>query len=250
LPGTLTTEAEHRTIPEEKLYSYELGFKAKWLDGRLVTNFSAYHMDWKNQTTSVNFPLPQQSTTFGLSVSQGNSRVNGGGIEIVAVPFEGVNVRATISYNDSAYKTWCSTSLFALLGTSSPGKINCVIADGNKLENVPPWSGSLNVNYNHPLVGDWDWLVRGTFQYQDGMWESDMNLLRTEAAYVFNLNVGVENDHFNIEAYCSNCTDIATPYRIIRLVDARAGPLATTNVSFTGSPRKPREFGVKAAWKF
>ena len=69
---------------------------------------------------------------------------------------------------------------------------------------------------------------------------------------IVNFNIGVENDRFNVEAYCANCTDIATPYRIIRLVDARAGPLATTNVSFTGSwlYSSPRTGGSGLYWNF
>ena len=78
---------------------------------------------------------------------------------------------------------------------------------------------SLNVGYEHPLSGDWNWTVHGSFQYQDGQWESDMNLAKNEAQYLFHFNVGVEREDLSFELYCTNCTQEETPYRFTRLAD-------------------------------
>jgi outer membrane receptor protein involved in Fe transport len=249
-PGTNTTEADHRNIPEEKLYNYEAGLKARWYDGRLVTNITVYHMQWKNQTTSVTFPDPLRNATLALLLSQGNSRVNGLAAEVSAAPAEGWNLRGTLSYTGGKYKRWCSTNLFFLTGVATPGRLGCVDVSGNATDSVPPWSGSMNVSYTAPLSGDWNWVARGTFQYQDGMWESDMNLLKSEVGYIFNLTFGVETENLNFEAYCYNCTQEVAPYRIVRLLDPRAGPNNATNVSFTGTPRKPRQFGIRSVYDF
>jgi len=249
--GTNTTVAADQHIPEEKLHNYEAGLKATWLDNRLITNITIYHEDWDNQTTAVAFPLPEvPGSTLGLSLSQGSSKVNGASLEVTAVPIEHVNIHAAVSFTDAYYSHWCSQNEFYLTGIASPGQINCQIVNGHKLESVPPWTGSLSAGYTNHLAGDWDWLVRGTFSYQDGMWDSDMNLIKSPTAYIFDINLGVENNRMNIEAYCSNCSQSTAPYRIIRIADPRMGPSSLTNDTITITPRKPREFGMKTILKF
>ncbi len=249
LPGTGTTEA-NRFIPEEKLYNYEAGFKAKWLDGKLVTNFAAFHMVWKNAPQTETHPSPTPGVNFNITTGQGDAKFDGFGLEVQAVPADGWDVRGTIAYTRPIYTNWCSVNLFALTGRASPGQGACTYANGNYIETTPPWSGSVIVGYRNHIHGDWDWFVRGGFQYQDGMWESDMNLARSKVAYVFNLNLGIRTEAVSIEVFCSNCSQEESPYRFVRLNDPRGGPDNTTNASVTTAVRKPRQFGVKAAWDF
>jgi len=156
---------------------------------------------------------------------------------------------ATLSYTRSVYTDWCSTNTFSLYGRQSPGRLNCFLIPGNVLENVPPWSGSANFNYTHELVGEWNWLLRGTFQYQDGQYESDMNLLKSMPGYIFNFNAGIERESLTVEVYCSNCTDETAYHRIVRCcADPRFGPNAGTNGTFTGTMRKPRTVGFRATY--
>lgn len=249
-PGTNTTEAEHRNIPEEKLLNYEVGLKATWLDGKLVTNISAYHMKWENQTTSVTFPDPQRNSTLSLLLSQGNSRVNGIAAEVSGIVGENWTYRGTLSYTDGKYTDWCSTNLFFLTGVATPGRLGCVDTSGNEIDGVPPWSGSLTVGYTKAISGDWNGVVRMTYQYQQGMWESDMNLIKSETGHVFNFTAGVESDMWTIETYCANCFQEVAPYRIVRLLDPRSGPNNATNAAITITPRKPRQFGIRSTYQF
>ena len=249
-PGTGTTEAEHRLVPEEKLFNYEIGMKARWFDGSLITNLTAYHMNWDDMTNSVAFPNPATGSSFNLRLSLGASRVRGLAAEITAAPTEKLSIRATASFNDSVYTTWCSRNLWLLVGISSPNRLNCIEVKGNKLENVPPWTASLNVDYVEPLTGPWSFRINVTGQYSDGMFASDMNFMQMENSYLINGNAGFETDNFSIQAYCANCTQEVAPYRIVRLSDNRAGPTGLRNNSFTGSPRRPRVIGVRTVWTF
>ena len=248
--GTGTTEADHRNVPEEKLFNYEIGMKARWFDGQLITNLTAYHMNWDDMTNSIAFPNPATGSSFNLRLSQGASRVRGLAVEVTAVPTEKLSIRATTSFNDSVYTTWCSRNLWLLVGISSPNRLNCIEVEGNKLENVPPWTASLNVDYVEPLSGPWSFRFNVTGQYSDGMYASDMNFMEMENAYIINGNAGFETDDFSIQAYCANCTQEVAPYRIVRLSDNRAGPTGLRNNSFTGSTRRPRVIGVRSVWNF
>jgi len=248
--GSGTTAAD-RIVPEEKLYNYEIGAKSLWFDGVVSTDLAIYHMDWKNQIQSVNFLQPgSTTTTYTILSGAGTSAVDGVGLSIAAAPADGLTINANISYNYARYKEFCSTALFALTGVATPGRLGCVDVGGNPTETVPPWINSVNVGYKHPLSGDWNWTVHGSFQYQDGQWESNMNLATSEAVYLFHFNVGVERENFSFELYCTNCTQEESPYRFTRLADFRNGPNINTNVSTTATPRRPRQIGAKASYSF
>lgn len=249
-PGSGTTAAD-RFVPEEELYNYELGAKSLWLDGRLSTDLAVYHMDWKNQIQTVTFLQPGSTTaTYAILSGAGTSKVDELGLSAALALSEELTVNGNLSYNRAVYKQFCSTALFQLLGTASPGRIGCVDINGNKVETVPAWINSLTVTYEAPLTGDWTWAFNGSYQYQSGMWESDMNFAKNEPQNLFHFSLGVKQGEFSFDVYCTNCTQEETPYRFVRSPDARHGPNVTTGVSATATPRRPRQWGLKTAYRF
>jgi iron complex outermembrane receptor protein len=250
LPGSGTTAAD-RFIPEETLYNYEAGAKGLWFDGRLSTDLAVYHMDWKNQAQTISFLQPGSTTaTFAIVSGAGTSKVDGFGLSASAAVTEELTVNTNISYNRAVYKRFCSTALFALTGVASAGRIGCQIINGNKTETVPPWINSITATYEAPLSGDWTWNMVGSFQYQSGMYESDMNYAKNEPQNLIHLSAGVKQGEFSFDIYCTNCTQEETPYRFVRLHDARHGPNVNSALSVTATPRRPRQWGVKTAYRF
>jgi outer membrane receptor protein involved in Fe transport len=51
-----------REFSPDKLKNYELGFKSRWLDGRLQANLSVFHMAWENFQTELSDPGPLFAT--------------------------------------------------------------------------------------------------------------------------------------------------------------------------------------------
>ena len=247
--GTGTTAAD-RIVKEEKLYNYEAGMKATWLEGRLTTNVTVYHMRWKNQSVSQTLLAPDGTTLFSLLRSTGSTTIDGFGLEVQAAPMEGLSVRGILSYNRSVYKDYCSTAAFQLLGRRSPGQLGCAFVNGNRMEAVPPWTASTMIAYQRPINDTWDWFVRGNFAYQQGQWESDLNLAKQESGYIFGLNVGVESEKYSVQVYCSNCTQDTEIYRFVRIFDNRSGTNLADRSTVGGTPRRPRQFGVKGTWSF
>lgn len=249
-PGSGTTAAD-RIIPEETLYNYEIGLKSEFFDGKASVDLAVYHMDWKNQVQSVSNLQPGSTTAqYAILAGAGNSKVDGVGISLNASPVEGLTLNSNISYNRSVYTRYCSNTLFSLLGAATPGRLGCVVIDGNKMETVPPWIASLNVGYTRPLVGDWNLKFYGSFQYQDGQFESNMNLASSEKVYLWNFSLGVNKGDFSFDVYCTNCSQTEAVYRFSVTGDARFGPNGTLNASVTATPRRPRQFGFKAGYKF
>ncbi len=249
LPGTGTTAAD-RIVKEEKLYNYEAGMKATWLDGRLVTNLTVYHMRWKDQSVAETRLGPDGTTLFSILKSTGSTTVDGFGFEATATPLEGLTTRLVVSYNRSVYKDYCSTTAFQLLGLRSPGQLGCAYVNGNRMEAVPPWTASTMIGYTRPINDTWDWFVRGNFAYQQGQWESDLNLAKQADGYIFGLNLGVQSEKYSVEVYCSNCSQDTQIYRFVRIFDNRSGTNLANRSTAGGTPRRPRQFGVKGSVSF
>ena len=64
------------------------------------------------------------------------------------------------------------------------------------------------------------------------------------------LNVGVESEKYSVQVYCSNCTQDTEIYRFVRIFDNRSGTNLADRSTVGGTPRRPRQFGVKGTWSF
>jgi iron complex outermembrane receptor protein len=264
--GSGTSESD-RFVKEETLKNYEVGIKSLWLDRRLRVNAAVYKSDWNNQQLPATF-FTSAGQIFSLTLNKGSSKIKGATLEVEAAPAEGWDLRGTMSYNKAEYKSFCSTNFGALLGLVGRANQNltftnpitgkqfnvtttaCVPIDGNDLEGVPALTWSLGAGYQHALNASWNWSARGDFQHQDGMWDSEMNLAKSQDANVFNLTFGVNKDNLGLALYCRNCTNEDSPYRISRLSDARAGASNQFNQTVGQIPRRPRQFGLRVNVNF
>ena len=84
----------------DDLTNYEVGLKARWLEGRLTTNLAAYYIDWRNIQVQANRPSDsiQFATNVGRAVSQGLEA------EIAFTPTLGLMFGLNLSLNDAEVK--------------------------------------------------------------------------------------------------------------------------------------------------
>ncbi len=81
----------------EKLYAFEIGEKAQFLDNRVTVNGSAYYYDYKDfQAFLFNVVAPQ--------VLNRDARVYGGELEITARPTRTLTANLAVAYNNFAIK--------------------------------------------------------------------------------------------------------------------------------------------------
>ncbi|MES2445349.1 MAG: TonB-dependent receptor [Pseudomonadota bacterium] len=81
----------------DNLKSYEVGAKARWLDGRVSVNAAAYYIDWSNIQAQANrvSDSVQFATNIGAAVSKGFE------IEMGIIPTKGLSIGFNMAYNDS-----------------------------------------------------------------------------------------------------------------------------------------------------
>lgn len=79
----------------DKLTSYEIGLKGRWLDGKLTANIAAYYIDWQDIQVQAN--RVSDSVQFATSIGGAYSR--GLEFEVGVFPIPGLSISATGSFN-------------------------------------------------------------------------------------------------------------------------------------------------------
>ncbi|NKB35569.1 MAG: TonB-dependent receptor [Gammaproteobacteria bacterium] len=147
--GRPTVTGEVSAFDPEFLNSYEIGMKSEWLDRRLRLNVAAFVYDYDDLQFGA---VTADSASGSLLLVIDNvaaADVSGVEIEVQALPFEGLDVSASVGYTD-----------FEISG------VDAGVADvtlQTEMIRTPKWSASASAEYTFPeqsfglfrLRGDW-----------------------------------------------------------------------------------------------
>ncbi len=115
------------TFEADKLSSYEAGISAELADRRLSVDLSAYYIDWNNiQVMSV-----LGGAAFRTN-APGGAQVQGGELSVAARPTSKLTLTGAFAYTD------------AKLSDADP---SLGAAKGERLPNVPRFTGALNADF-------------------------------------------------------------------------------------------------------
>jgi iron complex outermembrane receptor protein len=173
---------------EEKLTSYETGFKSTFWDGKARVNGDIFYYDYKDYQ---GFFLDVATTI----VENVNAKVKGGELEIAVAPLRGLNMQLGMSYLDTRAEDVPTPS--GLLITA-------------QLPQAPLWSFNAEARYEWPAFG-------GQLSVEsDAKWNKQqyMELINAEddlehSYIVANARVAYTSGdgHWEYAAYCKNFTD-------------------------------------------
>lgn len=227
-------------VDPEKIDSYDVGVKARVLDGRGIATLGVYTGSITNQQTSKSFVVATPSVLIGsVFVSQGKTSFNGVEFDSSLQVTKELSVSAAFALNDVKIKVGGNPALLGLSGGLTDGV-------GKRLAGVPRTSGNLTARYTNKLTDAFDWYVGGEYIYVGGKYATNANLVSTGAQQLVNVRAGVENDGVRIELWGKNILDNKTPPDISNPFDYD---------SFTGVglqinlPQKPT-YGVRMNYKF
>ncbi|MDR6850530.1 outer membrane receptor protein involved in Fe transport [Sphingomonas sp. BE123] len=186
----------------DDLKSYELGAKARWLDGRVTMNAALYLIDWSNIQAQAN----RRSDSVQFATNIGAARSKGFEVEMGIIPAKDVFIGLNAAYNDSK---------ITKLSTTEAVVSGAVL--GHRLS-APRLQGAAYISYGFDL-GD---SARGTFainaQYV-GSYNSSFpntpgnpNLRlstfgKTDEYANVNLNLGVKKGSLSANLYVENLFD-------------------------------------------
>jgi outer membrane receptor protein involved in Fe transport len=127
-----------QAVDPDSLWSYELGTKLEWADGRLLTEFAVYRFDWESQ--QLNFDAG--ATRTQVIVNAGDTV--GQGIEYALTwrAAEGLTLAATGNFNSTEFDEIYDPRLFR----ATPN-----IAEGRQVASVPKQTHAVSATYTRPL---------------------------------------------------------------------------------------------------
>ena len=191
---------------QPKLENFEVGIKQELFDNRVDYSLSLYHGLWEHQQTSTAVfggPLPPTGTFLDLS---NEATVKGFEFSTRALITQNWSASLSVNY---VHAIWDSYSNFTLggfiqqpAGTTPADEF--YFFKGNYLSRVPAWTGSFSTTYQDHLTAAWDWYARADVNYTGSMWESDINIVKTDPFARVNAVLGIRKDQYSIELFAKN----------------------------------------------
>lgn len=230
LPGSSTLAST--VYNPERVRSYELGLRSRWLDDRLQINASLFHTDIEDQQI---LRVP----SAGVSIIDNAGRTETDGIDLSVSAFLTPNFRVD----------WNSTLQGArfteyLTNCSGAPPVCTTDLSGNAQLRSPDFQSSLIGEYTIPLGGAGDLRLRGEYAYQSDQFFDAANT-RAAGAYqpaydLFNARVtyAPSQGNWDVSVFGKNLSD-EEYYRNVAI----AGPTGV------GTPGDPMTVGVSINWR-
>lgn len=217
------------TVGSDSLVNYEVGFKSNLAGPRLSIELAAFYMDWKDIQLSVDFNGVSGLSNAGSASSQG---IEG---SLLWRPIPGLRLGANGAFVD------------AKLTSTPPPSVGG--QDGDRLPNIPRWSGSLTADYS------FDVSARSSARLGVGLRhtgrrislvESNPNSVPAKAYTALDLNAEVTFDrNWAFRLYGRNVTDSEGDVTRSLATDGLGRPY-----QFSVTPLQPRTIGIAAEYAF
>ena len=290
-PGGLNgTAGEGVGLPsydEERADNFELGWKAKWADGRVQTKVAGYFNKIKKyQLTTAVVDAGSSNGVTSIVTNQGDAEIKGLEFDIQAIITKNLTAAATYAYTDAKFTNGCDPFQYTLTSGGqvmgeentpiNPNAIADAIANGDadlaalipqgdcsiKGKQIPITSkhqASGNISWDAPINDELNYFINGNVTYEGGKFVQVHNGMKTPNRTLLGARVGVYSDKWRITAFVRNLTnnrDVSLATRWFDLLQGSARGLVPTGVD-TGSPRGPfvsytrgRQFGIEGKVNF
>jgi iron complex outermembrane recepter protein len=194
------------TYQGDSLWSYELGSKNKFFDGRLDIEASAFHIAWSNIQQAVFVSACTQSFTSNL----GKAVSNGGDLQIKGRISKSLTAGLSVSYTDAKDTTTIMS------GTSQ------IVTSGDQINPYSaPWNVVATLGEEFPLAGDYSGYVHVDDEYHSRnpgpfaqaqpdnaayamAYNGGAGFIANPAYNALNIHVGVTKAQWDVSAYALN----------------------------------------------
>lgn len=244
-------------VRPETLDAYEAGLKSTFFDRQLTFNLSAFHYEYKDiQLFAVSGP-----TAFLLNAAK--ARLQGVDAELFWSPqleVGDLSVAAKIGWLPKAeYLSFPGAQFFyerpaaacgpvtsnnpsMNIGPPTGGNLQCIgDAGGNRMISAPKLTGSLSVNYSHPVGDNGRIALNTTLSHNSGYFYEPANVIAQESFQLLNGSIAYyfDNDRFGIRLFGTNLTN-----------EQWISSVQASGFSFTSYPADPRTYGAAFEFKF
>jgi outer membrane receptor protein involved in Fe transport len=269
-PGGYTFQSilteENRKYDQEKLISYELGWKTSWINDRLIVNGALFYMDnTDKQANTVQYepidgpPGYQVATPVTYVDNIGESDVYGLELQVSAVISEGLTANLSYAYVQTNIDKYTSYNAQGVAYDPFSPIANPIDPDavpasdywdndlsGNELPQTPENQLLLTFNYDWIISNDLDGFARWDTKYTDTRYVDLENTLELDDVTTMDFQIGIRSESLEVLAYITNFTDEDTTTNAVSFVNF------TQNFErlVVAYPTTKREGGVRLKWNF
>jgi iron complex outermembrane receptor protein len=210
LLGQIGLSAFPGTFSGDSLWSYELGAKNRLFGGHLVTQASAFYINWSNVQQAVSLPPNQCPETFTGNL--GKARSEGFDLELAA-DVGAVELGLAVGYTSAK-----NTQTLAVTTTTPPITTTQFVSDGQQINPYSvPWTVVPYARYSFWVNGSKGYLqLDDEFHSRnDGLFAQrimgniayDPNFLPNSSTNVLNVHLGMEWSGWDTSIYVLNATN-------------------------------------------
>jgi iron complex outermembrane recepter protein len=261
--GSTGLSALQATYAAETNWTYEIGSKNQFFDGKMTLNLAAYYTSWKNlQSNAVRLqPDGTAPTSFAFLVPSliGNL----GDVGVYGFELEG-NYKFTpelkldfgASYNHARYKDGVFSQRFGAAGNCDgivckaiavPGSTYPQLSiSGNQLERTPAFEALLGLNYDTEFSNGWGFDARIDVTYQSKQFVDEANLAFVPSRTLVNASLGLDIKGVRMQAWVKNLFDKKYVTSALLLV----GTGGAGTASYVPILGEQRTMGISASYKF
>lgn len=266
-PGGVNTNETVLLTPNqiydrEKVDTYEVGFKGRYLDGRLSTNIAAYWNDYRDQQIAV-----QIQTELGLANA---GTVNAARVRIRGIEFDAeyriadpLSLRVAYAFTDARFIDFkqgppsgsnvnCGTPAGRFSSDSNRAEAGDICGDlsGNVPGRNPRHALNLDVQYRRPVSSTLEGFIETSSQFRSKRFLDETNLSTLDSYWLFGVRAGVDSENWSLWAFADNLFDNETIQTAQKFVDyANPDGFAPSRGVLAYLP-EPRTIGVRGEVRF
>ncbi len=181
--NSLAPEGSPLAYGEETLWSYEVGSKTSFFDGRIIFNTAIYYMDIDNMQVNTAVDSVQ---SYRSNAAKAASK--GVEVEIRYNVTQALSLFASYGYNDTTFDSFSDD-------------------DGDYKGNTNPYTPKYNYNIGAQYRHQDGYYVRIDLNGYGKMYFDKANQFSRDAYQLINTKIGYETDHFDFYLYAKNLFD-------------------------------------------
>ena len=237
----------------EQSDNFELGFKARYPDGRGQITVAAFYNDIEAYQLTTPVALVGATNVNSVATNQGSAEILGLEVETSYDLNDYIRIGGSYAYTDAEFTEGCDDFQFVLNsggylgaafdplnppstleirgGGTTPvfdpaglftGNLSCSIA-GNKIPLTSEHQGSLFTFMSYPVSDTWNAFLNADFTHESSKFIQVHNGAETGDTNIFSGQIGFEKDGVRIEIFGRNLTNERTPPAATRWFDIFEG---------------------------
>jgi len=218
-------------VDPESLWSYEIGAKTTWADGRVRANAAVFFYDYKNMQQDMDVD------GVGVITNADSGKLTGAELELLARPLSSLTLSAMLSYLDTEYGSFNYQD-------ADTGEVMNV--KGKRFRYAPKYKSTLGADYAIALPNGGRLNLRSdiTFVSDIYFWTTNNPKMAQGSYSVLNAAIGYTRDGspWSVLAYGKNLT--ATEYYRDKFA------VGFIPAAFQGFVGDPRNYGVQVVYRY